>query len=144
MSRAQGPPAQPRQPQCPERGVSPCVPRCPRPLSHVTPPGMAARRRALTSARPPRARGGPRPAPSRPAAAGLAQGLGREAAVGLRGTGRHARPGGGQGRAAVGAGRVGAVFACAASRLARTHRDWPHRSDGWAWTATWRREEDGL
>ena len=49
--------------------------------------------------------------------------------VGRSGTGRHERPGFGQLLAAVCAGRVGAVFALEASRLARNNRDWHHRID---------------
>ncbi len=64
--------------------------------------------------------------------------------MGRRGTGRQERPGGGQRRAAGCPGRVGAVCACEASRWARPHRDWPHRIDGWALTATGRIDAEGL
>lgn len=68
----------------------------------------------------------------------------REEDVGRRGPGRHARPGFGQLLAAVCAGRVGAVFAVAASRLARTNRDWHHLIDVCAVTATWRMDDAGI
>jgi hypothetical protein len=66
-SRAPRPPAHPRQPQCPERGVEPGAPRCPRAIANGMPTSLSARRRAIQSAPTPRASGGPRPAPSRPA-----------------------------------------------------------------------------
>jgi hypothetical protein len=65
-------------------------------------------------------------------------------AVGRSGPGRHERPGFGPLLAAVCQGRVGAVFAFAASRLARHHRDWPPLIDFCALTETLRLEEDGL
>jgi len=52
--------------------------------------------------------------------------------VGRSGTGRHERPGFGQLLAAVCAGRVGAVLALEASRLARNNRHWHHLIDLWA------------
>jgi DNA invertase Pin-like site-specific DNA recombinase len=64
--------------------------------------------------------------------------------VGRSGPGRHERPGFGQLLAAVCQGRVGAVFALAASRLARNNRDWPHVIDLWALTETRLLDEDGL
>ena len=64
--------------------------------------------------------------------------------VGRSGTGRHERPGLGQLLAAVCAGRVGAVFALEASRLARNHRAWHHLIDFCAWTETLRIDEDGI
>jgi DNA invertase Pin-like site-specific DNA recombinase len=64
--------------------------------------------------------------------------------VGRSGTGRHERPGFGQLLAAVCAGRVGAVFALEASRLARNNRDWHHRIDLCALTETWLIDDDGI
>ena len=66
-SRAPRPPAHPRQPQGPERGVSAGAPRCPRAIANGMPTSLSASRRAIPSAPSPRASGGPRPAPSRPA-----------------------------------------------------------------------------
>jgi DNA invertase Pin-like site-specific DNA recombinase len=65
-------------------------------------------------------------------------------AVGRRGTGRHERPGFGQRLAAVCAGRVGAVVALDAARLARTNRDGHHLIDLGALTATLLIDEDGI
>jgi DNA invertase Pin-like site-specific DNA recombinase len=65
-------------------------------------------------------------------------------AVGRRGPGRHERPGFGQLLAAVCAGRVGAVLALEASRLARNNRDWQHVIAWCALTETWLMDEDGL
>src|SRR5262249_47972489 len=64
--------------------------------------------------------------------------------VGRSGTGRHERPGFGQLLAAVCAGRVGAVFAWEASRLARHNRDWHHLIDLCALTATLLIDDDGI
>ncbi len=64
-------------------------------------------------------------------------------AVGRSGTGRHARPGWGPRLAAVCAGRVSAVFACEASRWARTNRAWHHLIALGALTETWRIDDDG-
>jgi DNA invertase Pin-like site-specific DNA recombinase len=64
--------------------------------------------------------------------------------VGRSGPGRHERPGFGLLLAAVCAGRVGAVFALAASRLARNNRDWHHLIDWGALTETWRIDDDGI
>jgi DNA invertase Pin-like site-specific DNA recombinase len=63
---------------------------------------------------------------------------------GRSGTGRHERPGFGQRLAAVCAGRVGAVFALEASRLARHNRAWHHRIDLCALTETWLIDDDGI
>jgi DNA invertase Pin-like site-specific DNA recombinase len=63
--------------------------------------------------------------------------------VGRSGPGRHERPGFGPLLAAVCAGRVGAVFALEASRLARNNRDWHHLIDWGALTETWRIDDDG-
>ena len=62
---------------------------------------------------------------------------------GRSGTGRHERPGFGQLLAAVCAGRVGAVFALAASRLARNNRDWHHLIDLCGLTETVLIDDDG-
>jgi DNA invertase Pin-like site-specific DNA recombinase len=64
--------------------------------------------------------------------------------VGRSGTGRHERPGFGQLLAAVCAGRVGAVFALEASRLARNNRDWHHLIDLCALTETLLIDDDGI
>ena len=64
--------------------------------------------------------------------------------VGRSGPGRHERPGVGPLLAAGCAGRVGAVFALEASRLARNHRAWHHRIDLCAFTETWLIDDDGL
>jgi DNA invertase Pin-like site-specific DNA recombinase len=64
--------------------------------------------------------------------------------VGWSGTGRHERPGFGPLLAAVCAGRVGAVFALEASRLARNNRDWHHLLALCALTETLRVDDDGL
>src|SRR5215467_9454054 len=64
--------------------------------------------------------------------------------VGRSGTGRHERPGFGQLLAAVCAGRVGAVFALEASRLARNNRDWYHLIDLCALTETLLIDDDGI
>jgi hypothetical protein len=71
MSRAHGPTAPPRQPQCPERGVSACAPRCVRPLSNAMPPSMSASPRAITSAPTPRVSVGKMPSPIMPAGWGV-------------------------------------------------------------------------
>ena len=57
---------------------------------------------------------------------GVAQGVSIADDVGRSGAGRQERPGVGQRLTAVCAGTRGAVFAVAASRLARHHRDWHH------------------
>jgi DNA invertase Pin-like site-specific DNA recombinase len=64
--------------------------------------------------------------------------------VGRSGTGRHERPGFGQLLAAVCAGRVGAVLALEASRLARNNRDWHHLIDLCALTETLLIDDDGI
>jgi DNA invertase Pin-like site-specific DNA recombinase len=64
--------------------------------------------------------------------------------VGRSGTGRHERPGFGHLLAAVCAGRVGAVFALEASRLARNNRDWHHLIDLCALTETLLIDDDGI
>jgi len=63
---------------------------------------------------------------------------------GRSGTGRHERPGFGQRLAAVCEGRVGAVFALEASRLARKNRDWHHLIDLCALTETLLIDDDGI
>src|SRR5262249_58643964 len=60
---------------------------------------------------------------------GVAQVIVIDADVGRSGPGRHERPGFGQLLAAVCEGRVGAVFAWEASRLARHNRAWHHLID---------------
>ena len=62
---------------------------------------------------------------------------------GRSGPGRQERPGFGQLLAAVCQGRVGAVFAFEASRLARNNRDGHHLIDWCALTETLRIDEDG-
>ncbi len=64
--------------------------------------------------------------------------------VGRSGTGRHERPGFGPLLAAVCEGRVGAVFALEASRLARNNRDWHHLIDLCALTETLLIDDDGI
>ena len=64
--------------------------------------------------------------------------------VGRSGTGRHERPGFGQLLTAVCEGRVGAVFALEASRLARNNRDWHHLIDLCALTETLLIDDDGI
>jgi len=64
--------------------------------------------------------------------------------VGRSGTGRHERPGFGQLLAAVCEGRVGAVFALEAFRLARNNRDWHHLIDLCALTETLLIDDDGI
>jgi DNA invertase Pin-like site-specific DNA recombinase len=64
--------------------------------------------------------------------------------MGRSGTGRPERPGFGPRLAAVCAGRVGAVFALEASRLARNNRDWHQLSDWCALTETLRIDADGI
>jgi DNA invertase Pin-like site-specific DNA recombinase len=64
--------------------------------------------------------------------------------MGRSGTGRHERPGFGQLLAAVCEGRVGAVFALEASRLARNNRDWHHLIDLCALTETLLIDDDGI
>jgi DNA invertase Pin-like site-specific DNA recombinase len=63
--------------------------------------------------------------------------------VGRSGTGRHERPGFGQLLAAVCEGRVGAVFALEASRVARNNRAWHHLIDLWALTETLLLDDEG-
>jgi DNA invertase Pin-like site-specific DNA recombinase len=75
---------------------------------------------------------------------GFAHGIVIDEDVGRSGTGRHERPGFGQLLAAVCAGRVGAVFALDASRLARHNRDWHHWIDLCALTATLLIDDDGI
>jgi DNA invertase Pin-like site-specific DNA recombinase len=75
---------------------------------------------------------------------GFAQGIVIDEDVGRSGTGRQERPGFGQRLAAVCAGRGGAVFAFAASRVARTNRDWPHLIDLCALTETLLIDDDGI
>ena len=60
---------------------------------------------------------------------GLAHVLVIDEDVGRSGPGGHERPGFGPLLAAVCAGRVGAVFAWEASRVARNNRDWHHVID---------------
>ena len=64
--------------------------------------------------------------------------------MGRSGTGRQERPGFGQLLAAVCQGRVGAVFALEASRLARNNRDWHHLIDLCALTETLLIDDDGI
>ena len=64
--------------------------------------------------------------------------------LGRRGTGLQERPGLGQLLAAVCEGKVGAVVAFEASRLARTNRDWHHWIDWCALTETLLSDDDGL
>jgi DNA invertase Pin-like site-specific DNA recombinase len=64
--------------------------------------------------------------------------------VGRSGTGRQERPGFGQLLAAVCQGRVGAVFALEASRLARNNHDWHHFIDLCALTETLLIDDDGI
>ena len=68
----------------------------------------------------------------------------RDEDMGRRGPGRHERPGCGQRLAAVCAGRVGAVFAWEASRVARNNRAWPPLIDVCALTAPWLIDEAGI
>ena len=75
---------------------------------------------------------------------GFAQVIVIDEDVGRSGMGRHERPGFGQRLAAVCAGRVGAVFALEASRLARNNRDWHHLIDLCAWTATLLIDDAGI
>lgn len=63
---------------------------------------------------------------------------------GRRGTGLQERPGGTHLLAAVCQGRVGAVLALAASRLARHRRDWHHVLDLGAFTETVLLDDDGV
>jgi DNA invertase Pin-like site-specific DNA recombinase len=77
-------------------------------------------------------------------ALGFAQVIVIDEDVGRSGTGRHERPGCGQLLAAVCAGRVGAVFALEASRLARNNRDWHHLIDLCALTETLLIDDDGI
>jgi DNA invertase Pin-like site-specific DNA recombinase len=77
-------------------------------------------------------------------ALGFAQVIVIDEDVGRSGTGRHERPGFGQLLAAVCAGRVGAVFALEASRLARNNRDWHHLIDLCALTETLLIDDDGI
>jgi hypothetical protein len=71
VSRAPRPTVHRRQPQCPERGVSPCAPRVTRAIANVTPRSLSASPRAIKSAPSPRASGGNRPARIRPARGAL-------------------------------------------------------------------------
>src|ERR1700755_1378106 len=64
--------------------------------------------------------------------------------LGRSGTGSVERPGFGRLLAAVCAGRVGAVFALEASRLARNNRDWHHLIDLCALTETLLIDDDGI
>jgi DNA invertase Pin-like site-specific DNA recombinase len=64
--------------------------------------------------------------------------------LGRRGTGLQERPGLGQLLAAVCEGKVGAVVAFEASRLARNNRDWHHVIDGCALTDTLLIDDEGL
>jgi DNA invertase Pin-like site-specific DNA recombinase len=75
---------------------------------------------------------------------GFAQGIVIDEDIGRSGTGRHERPGFGQLLAAVCEGRVGAVFALEASRLARNNRDWHHLIDLCALTETLLIDDDGI
>lgn len=77
-------------------------------------------------------------------ALGFAQVMVIDEDVGRSGTGRHERPGFGQLLAAVCEGRVGAVFALEASRLARNNRDWHHLIDLCALTETLLIDDDGI
>jgi DNA invertase Pin-like site-specific DNA recombinase len=63
--------------------------------------------------------------------------------LGRSGTGSQERPGFGKLLAAVCEGRVGAVFALEASRLARNNRDWHHLIDLCALTDTLVIDHDG-
>lgn len=64
--------------------------------------------------------------------------------MGRSGTGSQDRPGFGRLLAAVCAGRVGAVLALEASRLARNNRDWHHLIDLCAMTCTLVIDHDGM
>ena len=75
---------------------------------------------------------------------GFAQVIVIDEDVGRSGTGRQERPGFGQLLAAVCEGRVGAVFALEASRLARNNRDWHHLIDLCALTETLLIDDDGI
>lgn len=75
---------------------------------------------------------------------GFAQVIVIDEDVGRSGTGRHERPGFGQLLAAVCAGRVGAVFALEASRLARNNRDWHPLIDLCALTEPLLIDDDGI
>src|SRR3989475_4080850 len=75
---------------------------------------------------------------------GFAQVIVIDEDVGRSGTGRHERPGFGPLLAAVCEGRVGAVFALEASRLARNNRDWHHLIDLCALTETLLIDDDGI
>ena len=75
---------------------------------------------------------------------GFAQVIVIDEDVGRSGTGRHERPGFGQLLAAVCEGRVGAVFAWEASRLARNNRAWHHLIAVGALTETWLIADDGI
>jgi DNA invertase Pin-like site-specific DNA recombinase len=75
---------------------------------------------------------------------GFAQVIVIDEDVGRSGSGRHERPGFGQLLAAVCEGRVGAVFALEASRLARNNRDWHHLIDLCALTETLLVDDDGI
>ena len=75
---------------------------------------------------------------------GFAQVIVIDEDVGRSGTGRQERPGFGQLLAAVCQGRVGAVFALEASRLARNNRDWHHLIDLCALTETLLIDDDGI
>jgi DNA invertase Pin-like site-specific DNA recombinase len=77
-------------------------------------------------------------------ALGFAQVIVIDEDVGRSGTGRQERPGFGQLLAAVCEGRVGAVFALEASRLARNNRDWHHLIDLCALTETLLIDDDGI
>jgi len=75
---------------------------------------------------------------------GCAQVMVIDEAMGRSGPGRQERPGFGQRLAAVCQGRVGAVFAFEASRLARNHRDGHHLIDVCALTETLLIDDDGI
>jgi DNA invertase Pin-like site-specific DNA recombinase len=75
---------------------------------------------------------------------GFARGIVIDEDVGRSGTGRPERLGIGQLLAAVCEGRVGAVFALEASRLARNNRDWHHLIDLCALTETLLIDDDGI
>jgi len=75
---------------------------------------------------------------------GFAQVIVIDEDMGRSGTGRQERPGFGQLLAAVCEGRVGAVFALEASRLARNNRDWHHLIDLCALTETLLIDDDGI
>jgi len=93
---------------------------------------------------PPASQRRPYPLAEQARGLGLAHGIVSAEDVGRSGPGRHARPGFGPLLAAVCDGRVGAVFACEASRLARHNRAWHPRSAWGALTEPVRSDDDGL